>query len=58
MGGLVVFFLEDWDNVHEFKHNSGIKDIVAEPNGTKVSLEIVNIFTLIGLNFLVAQQIS
>ncbi len=36
MGGLVVFFLEDWDNVHEFKHNAGIKDIVAEPNGTKV----------------------
>jgi hypothetical protein len=36
MGGLIVFFLEDWDNVHEFKHNSGIKDLVAEPNGTKV----------------------
>jgi hypothetical protein len=58
MGGLVVFFLEDWDNVHEFKHNSGIKDIVAEPNGTKVSLEIVNIFASNGLNFLVAQQSS
>ena len=34
----VIFFLEDWDNVHEYKHNSGIKDIVAEPNGTKVIL--------------------
>jgi hypothetical protein len=40
MGGLVVFFLEDWDNVHEFKHNAGIKDIVAEPNGTKVSIRV------------------
>jgi hypothetical protein len=47
MGGLVVFFLEDWDNVHEFKHNSGIKDIVAEPNGTKVSFSIVT-----NLNFM------
>ena len=37
MGGLVVFFLEDWDSVHEFKHNAGIKDLVAEPNGTKVN---------------------
>ena len=39
MGGLVVFFLEDWDSVHEFKHNAGIKDLVAEPNGTKVCIE-------------------
>ena len=39
MGGLVVFFLEDWDSVHEFKHNAGIKDLVAEPNGTKVYIE-------------------
>jgi len=37
MGGLVVFYLEDWENVHEYKHNAGIKELVPEPNGTKVS---------------------
>ena len=37
MGSLHFFFLEDWALVHEFRHNAGIKYVVPEPNGTKVS---------------------
>ncbi len=38
MGSLFFFFLEDWAVVHEFKHNAGVKDIIPEPNGTKLIL--------------------
>ena len=42
MGGIGYFFLEDWATVTEFKHLTGIKTIIAEPNGTKVSRLFVN----------------
>jgi len=35
MGGLTYFFLEDWTNVQEFRHMSGIRQVFPEPNGTK-----------------------
>jgi len=37
MGGIGYFFLEDWSIVSEFKHITGIKDMVSEPSGTKVA---------------------
>ena len=38
MGGIGYFLLEDWTMVSEFKHITGIKDMVAEPSGTKLAL--------------------
>ena len=35
MGGISYFFLEDWTMVQEFKHNTGIREIIPEPNGIK-----------------------
>ena len=37
MGAISFFLLEDWCTISEFKHSAGIKEIVADPNGTKVS---------------------
>ena len=37
MGGIGYFFLEDWSLVSEFKHITGIKEMVAEASGTKVA---------------------
>ena len=37
MGAIGYFLLEDWTIVSEFKHITGIKDMVAEPGGTKVA---------------------
>lgn len=36
MGGISYFFLEDWTTIHDFRHNTGIREIHPEPNGTKV----------------------
>ncbi len=49
MGSLFFFFLEDWAVVHEFRHNAGIKDIVPEPNGTKVSLLLMFLMSVTDL---------
>ena len=38
MGSIGYFFLEDWTIVSEFKHITGIKDIVAEQSGTKLAI--------------------
>ncbi len=35
MGGISYFFLEDWATVQEFRHMTGVKELVPEPNGTK-----------------------
>ena len=37
MGGIGYFFLEDWSLVSEFKHITGIKEMVAEASGTKIA---------------------
>ena len=37
MGAITFFLLEDWCIISEFRHTAGIKDLVADPNGTKVS---------------------
>ena len=37
MGSIGIFFLEDWSLVSEFKHITGIKEMVAESSGTKVA---------------------
>ena len=37
MGTIGYFFLEDWSLVSEFKHITGIKEMVAEATRTKMS---------------------
>ena len=36
MGAITFFLLEDWCTISEYRHSAGIKEIVADPNGTKV----------------------
>lgn len=34
-GGVTYFYLEDWTMVQELRHNTGVKELIPEPNGTK-----------------------
>jgi len=36
MGAITYFLLEDWCIISEFRRSAGIKELVADPNGTKV----------------------
>ena len=38
MGAITFFLLEDWCIISEYRHSAGMKDIVADPNGTKVDI--------------------